>query len=202
MLRQWRAIPYLALEGYAWNSYVGSTRDARRDRDAYRRIAATVARAAFGANRPLGDFDYYERMENFLESGVFDADPGGALEPEGDTTTFNGAVWLLARRTYWPDASSPPPRESVEWQRAESFYLQRAIRPQYRWSWRGAPAAYEQFRRHIRSSNDAYRDAAADLGLVIANHVLSTVDAYVTVQLWRRNQFGSQRYELSVSVPF
>ena len=202
MLRQWRSIPYLAIEGYAWTNYIASSRDARRDRNAYRLLASNVARGAYGAFRPIGDFDYYERMENFLESGVFDATPGGDLEPEGDTTTFNGAVWLLARRTYWHDATSPPTRESTEWQRAESFYLQRAIRPQFQWSWRGAPMAYEQFRRYIRSSNDAYRDAAADLGVVIGNHLLSTVDAYVTVQLRRRNHAGRKLYELSLSVPF
>jgi hypothetical protein len=201
-LGQWRAVPYLALEGLSWAEYRSDSRSARRDRNAYRLLAARVARAAFGTFLPNGDFEYYERMETYLESGTFDVIPGGELQPELDTTTFNGAMWMLARRTYWKDANAPPERGSTEWQRAESFYAQRAIRPAYQWSWRGAPAEFERFKRYIRASNDSYREAVADLGVVIGNHLLSTVDAYVTVQLRRRNDAGNRRTELSVAIPF
>ena len=34
-----------------------------------------------------------------IESGVFDAVPGGDLDPEPDEATANGATWLLARQT-------------------------------------------------------------------------------------------------------
>jgi hypothetical protein len=202
MLRQWRAVPYVALEGYAWSTYAGDSRKARRDRDAYRLLAATVARSVYTGFKPNGDFEYYERMENFLESGKYDLDPSSAIEPEGDTTTFNGSVWLLARRTYWKDIDNRPSRDSREWVNAERFYLNRAIRPEYQWSWRGATTQLEQYRRYIRQANQGYRDAVTDLGIVIGNHFLSTVDAYVTVQVRRRKTLAGRGYEVSFGIPF
>lgn len=201
-LRQWRAIPYLALEGYGWGAYASDARGARRDRDAYRQLSLAVARASFGGSKMSDDFEYYERMENYLESGRYDLDPGSPIVPEVDTATFNGAMWLLARRTYWKDPNVTPARGTTEWLRAESFYVSRAIRPEFQWSWRGAPEAYDRYRRLIRMANQGYRDAVTDLGLVIGNHFLSTVDAYVTVQLRRRNSMAGRSYELSFAIPF
>ncbi len=202
VLRQWRAIPYLALEGYGWSTYASDARGARRDRDAYRLLSTNVARAAFGGSRISDDFEYYERMENYFESGRYNLDPGSPIVPEVDTTTFNGAMWLLARRTYWKDPNVAPMRGTTEWLRAEAFYESRAIRPEFQWSWRGAPEAYDRYRRSIRMANQGYRDAVTDLGLVIGNHFLSTVDAYVSVKLRRRNTATGRAYEVSVGVPF
>lgn len=202
ILRQRRAIVYVAIEAFALSSYNGHTRVARRTRDEYRALASNVARAAFSALRPVGDFDYYERMEHFASSGSFDLGPGGGLlEPERDTTTFNGAMWLLARRTYWKDPFQQPERGTAEWTRAEQFYVQRAIRPEYRWSWEGAQGEYSLFRQLIRRSNDRYRSAVADLGVVLGNHVLSAIDASVALRLAQRRTALGRLYEVSVEVP-
>ena len=40
-----------------------------------------------------------------------------------------------------------------------------------------------------------------DLGLVIANHALSTVDAFITVRLRRHVEAGAQRFQLTGSFP-
>lgn len=178
-----RAIPYLAIEAFAWTSYVRHSLQYRRRRDGYRDLAANVARAPFSAVRPPGDFEYYERMTHYREAGRYDLVAGGALEPETDTATYNGAVWLLARRTYWTNPSVPPEPTSPEWMRAIAFYEGRAYDQIYRWSWTNAPLEYSAFLKLIDGSNDANRLAMIDLGVVIANHVLSTVDAYVTVRL-------------------
>lgn len=183
LLGQQRFLPYLALEGYAWLQLLADSREGRRQRDAYRKLARTVARAPFSAVTPSGGWEYYERMEHFVESGVYDADPGGLLQPEPDTTTYNGSVWLLARQTYWADPGASPPPASAAFESAMVFYRQRAVTPEFRWSWRNAELEQDVFRRTIAQSNDAYRRAAHDLAVVIANHVLSTVDAYVTVRL-------------------
>jgi hypothetical protein len=161
-----------------------------------------VARAPFSAERPIGDFEYYERMAHFTESGTFDAVPGGLLDPESDTTTYNGTMWLLARRTYWSNVDDPPDTASVEWKSAISFYQRRAYDDRFRWSWRDAPLQQSDFRRLIGQSNDLHRRALQDLGIVIANHVLSTVDAYVTVRL-RRTSTGpdGSGWELVGSLP-
>ena len=181
-----RFVPYLALEAYAWLQYAAHSRDARRHRDGYRDLAARIARAPFAAFRPTGDFAYYERMSHFIESGVFDQVPGDAVEPETDTTTFNGSMWLLARRTYWTDVDQPPDTSSHEFHQAIDFYSRRAYGRDFRWSWRDAQLEYDEFRRLIRRANDSNRQSFQDLGVVLANHLLSTIDAYITVRVRRR----------------
>jgi hypothetical protein len=199
LLRQDRFVAYLAVEGFAWLRYATDLGEAKRQRRAYRALAERVARSAFGASPPVGDFEYYERMKHWVESGAFDLVPGGTVEPEMDTTTYNGATWLLARRTYWTDPDTPPPPGSGAFDQALGFYLERAVGPAYRWSWAGAELEQDVFGQTIDRSNDAYRRAIEDLGLVIANHVLSTVDAYVTVRLRARRQpGGSLRFGATV----
>lgn len=196
LLRQERFVPYAAAEAFFVLRYTQNFRDARRERDRYRTLAASVARAPFGNARGHGSFEYYESMDQFVESGAFDAVSGGDLDPEPDTTTFNGRMWLLARKTYWRDVALAPPRDSREWRLAESFYVNRAVRGELRWSWRDAQLEYDEFRRTIRRSNDAYRDALADLSVIIANHVLSSVDAFVSVRL--RSRTGSEGRSLFI----
>jgi hypothetical protein len=200
ILRQDRFIAYLAIEAYAWARYAADAREGRRARATYRNLASEVARRPFSITRPVGDFDYYERMEKFAESGAFDAVPGGDLEPEPDETTANGAIWLLARETYWTDPTSPG--SEAEYRNAEIFYRERAIPEAYRWSWGNARLEYAEFRRTIRRSNNAYRTSLQDLGLVIANHALSTVDAFITVRLRRHVDAAGERIELRGSIPF
>jgi len=200
-LGQDRFVAYLAVEAYAWARYAADAHDGRQARTAYRNLASEVARRPFSAVRPVGDFDYYERMEKFAESGAFDAIPGGDIDPEPDSTTANGAIWLLARQTYWTSPSVPPSRDSDEYKFAETFYRERAVGPEYRWSWSNARLEYAEYRRTIRRSNNAYRSSLEDLGLVIANHALSTVDAFITVRLRRRSDADGQRFELTGSLP-
>lgn len=180
-----RALPYVAVEAFGWTSYIRDAQAYRRHRNGYRDLAARVARAAWSAVRPHGDFEYYERMTHYQESGRYDLVAGGIIDPETDTTTYNGAMWLLARRTYWADPSTAPDTASPEWARAVAFYKTRAYDQLYRWSWTQAPLEYAAFLDLIGDSNDANRRAMLDLGVIIANHVLSTVDAYITVRLRR-----------------
>lgn len=202
LLKQDRFVAYLAVEAYAWARYAADAREGRRARSSYRELASEVARRQFGGLRPVGDFDYYEKMEKFAESGSFDAVPGGDLDPEPDSTTANGAIWLLARQTFWTDPTSPPPKSSQEYSNAATFYRDRAVKPEFQWSWANARLEYAEYRRTIRRSNNAYRTSLQDLGLVIANHALSTVDAFVTVRLRRHVDGGAQRLELFGTLPF
>lgn len=202
VLKQDRFIAYLAIEAFAWARYTADAREGRRARSAYRTLASEVARRPFSTTRPIGDFDYYERMEKFAESGAFDAVPGGDLDPEPDEATSNGAIWLLARETYWKDPKTAPARDDPAWRNAEMFYRDRAVQDDYRWSWSNARLEYAEYRRTIRRSNNAYRTSLQDLGVVVANHALSTVDAFITVRLRRQMDGGRERFELSGSIPF
>jgi hypothetical protein len=74
-----------------------------------------------------------------------------------------------------------------------AFYTARAYDQLYRWSWTNAPLEYARFLALIDESNDANRLAMVDLGVVIANHFLSTVDAFISFRLHhdpRRREFS------------
>jgi hypothetical protein len=208
VLRQQRGIVYLAAEGYLILRAFGARRDARRERDAYREIARTVARESFGADRPDAAWEYYERLQFVLESGAYNRTPGAALSPETDPATFNGSIWRLARETFWRDPDVAPDPSSSEYQGAIAFYERRAVGESFRWSWRDAQLEQDLYRQTIERSNDASRQARQMVGLLLANHALSLVDAYVSVRL---RVFGetdgvSQRVgvagQLPLAVPF
>lgn len=188
LLGQERGVGYLVAEAYLALQAVNAARGARREREAYREIARTVARAPFGGPRPDGPWYYYEKMQTALESGVFNKTPGNGFTPESDPATFNGSIWLLARETYWRDPDVAPPPTSPEYQRALAFYRRRAATDEYLWSWRDAQLAQDLFRQTIARSNQASRQAKQWVGLLLANHALSAVDAYVNVRL---RVFGS-----------
>ncbi|HEX6576458.1 MAG TPA: hypothetical protein VF042_15935 [Gemmatimonadaceae bacterium] len=183
IMRQKRSAIYLALEAAGLGYYFARHNRGVRDRDTYRGLSRTVARAEFSPNGPSGNWDYFERMEKYVESGVYDVVNGGDVDPESNEETFNGAMWLLARQTFWRDPAVPPGRESTEYRSAIEFYVSRAVKPEYRWSWSGNPEAFQRFRAAIASSNSAFRDADQIISLVLANHFLSAVDAYTSVRL-------------------
>lgn len=198
-----RWIAFAAFEGAALLRYSADRQEGLRERRTYRRLANQVARALYTTGSPpSGAFEYYEAMERWVESGVYDAEPGGELEPESDLTTFNGSIWLLARQTYWTRPDSTPDAGSDAYRQALEFYDRRAVRPAYRWSWRNAQLEQDLYRRAIDRSNAAFRRSAEDLAAVLANHVLSTVDAYVTVRLRRRTGAVGEVRELSVTLPW
>lgn len=182
---QQRSVGYLVAEGYLLLQHVRARRDANRDRDAYRALAFDVARQPFGGERPRGAWDYYESMEKFLESGAYDRLPGGVIDPETDETTFNGARWLLARETYWVNAQVAPAVGSPEYQRAMAFYQARAVPTAYRWSWRDAQLQRDVYAQTIASANRSVQRAVNYVGLIGANHLVSLIDAYVSVRVRR-----------------
>ena len=181
--RQDRGLIYLATEAFVLSRYLQLTHDAHRGANRYRDLAFAVARREFTSSRRDTVFEYYETMERFAASGVFDLDPGAGFSPEDDPTTYNGSVWLLARRTFWPDPNTPPPPTSPEYQLALQFYRGHAVGPDFRWSWRDAALEQQEFRATIRSSDDAFRRAQGQLGVLLANHLVSAIDALISSRL-------------------
>lgn len=200
LLHRSRALPYLVVEAFGWAQYVHELRQGRRRREDYRGLARVVARAPYSDSLPVGNWEYYESMEKFAESGVYNANPIGGFAPETDPATFNGSVWLLARRTFWENVAAAPPPGSPEYQRAEEFYLRRAVRPEYRWSWKSALLEQDVFRSAIHESNAAFRLASQYLSVVLANHALSAVDAFVTLRL--QGTPDGHQYGVTGSIPW
>lgn len=204
-LGQNRFVAYLAVEAWAIAGWANGEATVRRERSRYLSLARDVARAFFDGKEAIGPWDYYEAMEKHIESGVFDRTPGtGTFSPETDTVTFNGAVWLRARRlSNWANPDVEPSRSSPEYIAAQAYYVQYAVRPEFRWSWRNAQLEWDDYRQSIRRKNDASRVARQHLALVAVNHLLSTIDAFVTLRL--RGGLGapggSYRFEATLQLP-
>jgi hypothetical protein len=175
-----RAAVYFAAEALVFSQYLQFAQDSRREGDQFRALAFLVAQRGFATARRDTIFEYYETMERFDQSGQFDRDPGPGFAPETDPTTYNGSVWLLARRTFWTDPDVPPPPTSDQYRNAQTFYVRHAVGPAYQWSWRDAGLQREAFRELIRRSDNAARRAQNQLGLLVANHLISALDALIS----------------------
>jgi len=183
LARQDHGAVYLAAEVYLLSRYLQLDHEATQEAKRFQNLAFEVARRSFAPIRRDTIFEYYEQMERFVESGAYDDDPGPAFVPEGDPGTYNGSVWLLARRTYWVDPNVPPDPTSWQYRAALDFYTARAVGPNFQWSWREHSLEHQVFRDFIRRSDNAFRRAQNQLGLLLANHVVSTVDALISARL-------------------
>lgn len=204
LLGQDRFVGYLAIEAYALAGYFTGQSAVRRERHRYIALARDVARAFVPGNTAVGDWDYYESMEKHIESGVFDRTPGtGTFTPEPNIETLNGKTWLLARQlSNWADPNVEPGHATAAYRDAIAFYQARAVRPEFVWTWRNAQLEWNVYGQSIRRRNDASREARQYLTVVAANHLLSTLDAFVSLRL--RGGVGATRgsYQLSGSIPF
>lgn len=185
LMGQERGAVYLAVEVFLVTRFFTSQSDGRRAANRYRDMALEVARRPF--NPVIRDtvFEYFEQMEKFIESGPFDTDPGEGLAPPTDERMYNGSIWRLARETFFTNPDSLPDPGSLEYQQALAFYRRRAIGENFRWSWRNAGLEQDLYRQSIQLSDESFRQASQYLGLLLANHLLSAIDAFVTVRLSR-----------------
>lgn len=192
VMGQQRSAAYIAAEAYLLVQARNADRDVRQGIRDYQNIAANSARRAFGDRLPNGPWSYYEDLasERFDASGMFDRVPGGAVDPETDTSTFNGRSWLLARETFWRNPDIPPPVTSAEYQRALAFYSQRAWRDEFRWSWRDAQFVKGAYLGAIAATNRSNQRKTNLLTVVGANHLASLIDAYITVRIRRYGGAG------------
>lgn len=183
-LGQGRWIAYLAVEGASWIAFGHARWSAADLRGQYRDLAWDVARR-FDGSRVDGDFSYYEAMEKFEASGAFDTDPAApGVQPQMDRSTFNGLAWSLATEIYFPSGANPLPGDP-EYEAALAHYEARAYDERFEWSWAGQSAARTDYENLIDSSDGYSRRASRFLGVVIANHLLSGVDAFVTARIQR-----------------
>ena len=189
-----RWIAYLAVEGAAWIAFGSKQWSATQERGQYRDFAWETARS-FDGPRIDGDFPYYEAMEKFLASGAFDTDPSApGIQPEMDPSTFNGQAWVLATEIHFPPGVNPLPGDP-EYEAALVDYQDRAYDEQLKWSWAGQPAALTDYKELTDSSDRSFRRASQFLGVVIANHLLSGIDAFVTARIQ-----GSGRSQIEVQI--
>jgi hypothetical protein len=188
MAGQDRGAIYLAIEGLLLIRYFSFQSEGERRGDQYRDLALTVARAPFDPVLRDTSFSYFEKMGDYVESGPFDTDEGPGLAPPEDAKSYNGSQWELARQTFFAHPDSNPDVNSEEYQRALAFYRERAVGPNFQWSWRNAGLEQDLYRRTIEESDEGYRQATQHLGLLLANHLISAIDAFVSSRLSRNGR--------------
>jgi hypothetical protein len=178
----------MAVETFFVARFLSLQSEGRAERERYRALAFDVARREFAPSVTDTVFEYFEQMEKFIESGPFDADPGPAFIPPTNEQTFNGSIWALARETFFANPDSLPDPSDVSYQLAIAFYRRRAVGDGFRWSWRDAGLEQDLFRQSIRKSDEAFRRATSQLGFLLANHLLSAIDAFVSSRLSRNGR--------------
>ena len=172
---------FAGLELLGWLVHLDQRRDGYRLRNEYVDMAWMVARSGDSQPGSEGDFEYYERLGSWTRSGSWDADPAHAgVQPEDDPDTFNGATWELARDIFLPPGAG---EGHPSFASALEFYQDRAYPPELLWDWTGKEASLNQYRALIKRSDEALRTASIVLGAVVANHLLSAVDAFVSSHL-------------------
>jgi hypothetical protein len=180
-----RGVVYLAAELWFAARALALGRQGRTERALFQTLAFDVARRPFTSTRIDGPFEYYETMSHYVESGSYNLAGPSGFAPETDTLTFNGAMWLLARRTYFEHPDSIPPASSPAYQAAIAFYRGRAFGDAFRWSWKDARLEMDVYRQAIRNSDDGFRQATNYFGAILVNHLASAVDAFITTRVGR-----------------
>lgn len=191
-----RFIAFMSAEAFLLVQLIKNNKEWRASATSYRRLARDVARHAFTGAAADTIFQYYEAMGKFVESGEFTSVSNGPIVPETDTLTYNGNQWLLARKRFGVPLDDPA--ASTNYAQALSFYQDRAISLYYGWSWRHAQLEQDLFKREIARSNDAYARAQRNISALIANHLLSAIDAFATVRLI---QAANGRMRISATIP-
>ena len=178
--RRW--IAYLILEGASWVAFGQARTSALNLRDRYQTLAWDIART-FTGPRIDGDFAYYEALEKFESSGAFDLDPSASgVQPQTDASTFNGRTWALAMEIFFAPGTNPMPGDPA-YDDALAFYQAKGYDERFEWTWVDRPGEREDYRDLIESSDKDFRRASQFVGVVIANHLLSGVDGFITARV-------------------
>jgi hypothetical protein len=199
LLREERWVPYVVVEAWSLLTHLTLQHRGRSLQRSYRDLAWSVARRVSVGERRDTVWEYYEAMAFWQASGAFDLDPGRpGVQPEVDPTTYNGDIWRLARALFIPGGATVP-EDSPEFRRALDYYLRHAIPPPYAWAWGASNLEQAAFRNLIRESDEAFRSATLRLGILLANHVVSAVDAFVTARL-RADEPGGIRLRIESGI--
>jgi hypothetical protein len=181
VMGQRRGWVYLSLEVVGWAFWLDRRMAGADYRDRYRDLAWEVARIPSGP-RADGAFPYYETLSDWPRSGDYDSDAStSGLQPEGDPTTYNGAIWARAVDLFLPGGAVVSESDPA-YQSALAYYGDRAYGTEFLWDWTGEDGARSEFGDLIVESDDRFRQATNVVGAVIANHLVSAVDAYLSAR--------------------
>lgn len=201
-LNRW--IGYLAAEGWAWSQFLARRSEGQDLQGRYKDLAWLVARQVSSGPRVDGGFEYYEALTHFNASGAYDSDPQElGIQPEGDAETYNGSIWALTREIFFlDDPEAPVEVDSDHYKKALHYYISRAYTPKLAWNWSSNTLQQDEFAGLIRSSDKNLRRSTTMVGVILANHLLSAVDALITARLGQVDTGGSSLNLSLIPGPF
>ena len=109
--------------------------------------------------------------------GHFDLDLDAKELSPMNPSYYNGLIWTRALGT---SRSVSPLVRGSEYESAIRYYEQYAYGTGFLWSWTGTPGGRSTYADIIRKSDDRFRQARNAVGFVIANHLVSAADAFVS----------------------
>jgi hypothetical protein len=77
-----------------------------------------------------------------------------------------------------------------EYESALAYYRANAIPDDYIWSWGNNRLEQEEFQETIARSDAAFRAATRMMGVILANHIVSAVDALVLARVKMLSRHG------------
>ena len=170
---------FAGLEVAAWVVYMERRSAGGSLRDDYRDFAWQVGRIQVGP-RVDADFNYYETLSKWDRSGAFDRDAASSgLQPEEDPATFNGTIWARAQAIFLGGGGQPG---DVGFAQALEYYEARAYETEFLWDWNRTTGGRSRLGEIISESDSRFRQATTALGVVIANHLVSAVDAFLSTR--------------------
>jgi len=178
-LGQRRGLAYALAEAAFWTLWAERRHKGGTLRTAYRDLAWREARTREGT-REDPPWAYFEALSKWTRSGAFDGDPvSSGIQPELDQGTFNGSIWRLAVALYFPKGAEPDPMDEG-YQAALAWYTSHAYGEAFLWDWSGREGPLAEYKDLIHRSDRRFSQATAALGAVLANHLLSAADAFVS----------------------
>ncbi len=192
LLGQNRWVPYVAVEAWAWVRYIDQRATSQRLSREYKDLAWSIARRVSTGARRDTTFPYYEVLIHYRASGAFDGSAEPGVQPEFDDATYNGEQWKLAQSLFIPAGAAVGPG-SPSYDAALAYYEKHAIPDGYAFAWNSGRLEQQTYTNVINESDAAYRDATRMLGLILANHLTSAVDALISTRL--RNGAPGLRFE-------
>jgi hypothetical protein len=170
---------FAGIEVAAWAVYLERRSAAGSLRDDYRDFAWQVGRLQAGP-RVDGDFNYYETLSKWDRSGAFDRDAvSSGLQPEADPSTFNGTTWARAQAIFLGGGGQPGDPGFAQ---ALEYYEARAYQTEFLWDWTRSTGGRSRLGELISESDSRFRQATTAVGVVIANHLASAVDAFLSTR--------------------
>ncbi len=207
-----RGYLYIATEVASIAGWVVFRNRGRDGKEEYIEFAWINSRENVSSRNIRGDDDYYEHIARYVMSGEFDTDRNYdlsdpfSIDPWTEDGTWNGEQWRIATINHFePDSTGAYTIGT----RADSlaalqFYAGKAVQEDFYWDWTkdntvpNFRALQNQYLDLRDESNQAFQNATLSLVVLMANHVASVVDAFISARIELPGGDGDDRTRLDM----